>query len=129
MAEAINLVRDNRIKETKWSETLNATTNGSFVGNNGQNVNGEILEVNYAFNRTGSIYLIDGQTQEAIFATGAVSGTGTQVKRPRAVVNTNVGAFATGSPYEPYVLNGPLLLGVSGATSGTTALNVTVKYR
>lgn len=124
------MVRDVRIKEYRFKETISATTTGSYVGSH--TINGEILEVNYAYGSqggTGSIFLTFATTGETFFKDLTASGAGTQVTRPYAYVYDNVGGVAVGSPVVPYITNDKLVLNVGSVLSGTTALSVNVLYR
>jgi hypothetical protein len=124
------MVRENRIKEYRFSETISATTTGSYVGSH--SINGEILEVNYSYGSqggTGSIFLTFGETGETFMKDLTASGAGVQVTRPYAYINDNVGGVAVGSITTPYVANDRLVLNVGSVLSGATALSVNVLYR
>jgi len=60
----------------------------------------------------------------------ALSGTDIGVNRPRAYGYLSAGGNpSTGSPIEPYVVNGPIFLNVGSVESGTQPMNIWVLYR
>lgn len=124
--------RDNRIKTLKFQATISATTTGvlTFDSNfSNKVINGEILEVNWSHNNTGSLFLTVSGTGEEVFRRNAPSGTGVQVTRPRAVLHDKDGAVAVGSPWTPYVVHDMILVNAAGMASGTQPLTVNVLYR
>ena len=122
------MVRDSRIKDTIFSQTINAAaTTGSAVTD--EVVNGEILEVDWAFNRTGSIFITNARTGEEYFRRNAPSGTGTQVTRPATFTQDGTTGSIANARHVSYVNREPLVLNFAGAASGTQALTVHVRYR
>lgn len=123
------MVRDSRIKEAQFSVSAISGA-GSVTSNSDVNINGEILEVDWSTNRTGSIFLTFGATGEEFFRRNAPSGTGVQVTRPVAFQHLTTGGFASaGSPVTPFVTNDKVWLQYVGVASGASALSVNVRYR
>lgn len=125
------MVRDVRVKEFRFSENINSTTTGSFVSDH--NINGEILEVDLTYGSqgaTGSVGLFFASNGEEFFRNNSASGTGVQVTRPRAFAQTTIGGIpGTGSEVTEFVTNDNIVLDVGAVLSGTTALQVNVRYR
>src|SRR3990167_1608785 len=122
-------MRDDRIKELLFSQGFSAQTNaGSYASQH--SANGELLEVHFQFNRAGSAWLTSGRTKEEFWKRLALSGTDIGVNRPRAYGYLSAGGNpSTGSPIEPYVVNGPIFLNVGSVESGTQPMNIWVLYR
>ena len=120
------MVRDIRIKEYRFSETIDSATTNSIYSD--EVINGKIMEVDYNFNRAGSIFLNVSGTAETIYGTAAVSGTNTLIARPTAYNVDNTGTVTAGSQVQNYVMNDVLVLAISGAASGTQTLDVNVRY-
>ena len=62
------------------------------------------------------------------FRRNAPSGTGIQVATPRKFTQSTTGSIAN-ADHTPFVVNGPIILDMLNAASGTQALDVTVRYR
>ena len=121
-------MRDNRIKEVRFSKTFDTTTNGSYVSDSA--INGEILEVAWSYSiDSGSASLKIGETGEEFWRRNNPSGATYQVTRPRVYVNDSTGNLPTGSPVASYVINDVVWLGVGSAVSGANPLNVYVRYK
>jgi len=93
-------------------------------------LNGEILKVEWTSNTAGSLFLTVSGTEELILSRIAPSGAGYQVSYPRTFGQLSTGSIAGASMFGTPI-NGPLVLGVSGAASGAslTTLNLSVYYR
>lgn len=120
------MVRDIRIKELFISGTFDTATTTNIFGD--YVINGEIIQVDWAFNRTGSIALTVSGTGEEIFRRNAPSGAGVQVTQPRVFTESTTGSIA-GAEHVPFIANDKLSLDVTGAASGTQSLLVHVRYR
>jgi len=121
------MVRDMRVKEKRYELNFSGTKTGEFYS---QAINGEILAIDWNFGLAGSIWIETSGTGERFLEVeAAVSGTNRSFRYPRVYEQDNAGATATGSPTTPYVVNGPIALGVSGAASGTQVFDLTVRYR
>lgn len=125
------MVRDTRIKEFRFSNVISGTHTGSFVSD--QSINGEILEVDWTYGSqgaTGSLNLTNATTAEELWKRNAASGTDVQVARPRAFEETVTGGDpSTGSPVTPFIMHDHLVLNTGAILSGTTAVDVNVRYR
>lgn len=121
------MVRDVRIKEFRFSETISATTTGSFLADHV--INGEILEVDWTYGSqgTGSLFLTT-TTGEEFWRRDTASGTVTRFAYPRVLSEGTTGS-ADGGILVPFVVNTPIVLNVKAALSGTTPLSVNVRYR
>ena len=122
------MVRGNRIKEFRFSPqtiSANGTVNDVYTDHV---INGEVLGVEWSFNRTGSITLSVSGTGFTVFQRVAPSGTGWQSSQPRVFSQGVTGSIA-GAEHVPFVVNEPLRLLTGSSASGTQALSVVVKYR
>jgi len=122
-------IRSNRIKEVRWSLAVSGATTGSFAPSDvgSQTINGEILEVNWA-SETGSIFVTLADTEEEVFRRNASSGTGIQVTRPYVLMESTTGSVIDAT-LVPFVVNTPVWLQLAGVVSGTSTLDVNLKYR
>jgi hypothetical protein len=82
-------------------------------------LNGEILKVEWTSNTAGSLFLTVSGTEELIMSRIAPSGAGYQRSYPRTHGQITTGSIA-GATMFGIPVNGPLVLGVSGAASGAT---------
>ena len=125
------MVRDIRIKEFRFTpQTFN--TNGDDLTLYSDNpINGEILDVDWAFNRTGSIFLTISGTGEEFFRRNAPSGAGVQVGTPRKFnqITTGSTTIALGVELIPFIANDKIVLNVLNAASGAQTLDLNVRYR
>ena len=122
------MTRENRIKEFRFtSQTFNAAGDDLTLYSD-YPLNGDILEVDWAFNRTGSIWLTMSGTGEEVFRRNAPSGTGIQVANPRKFTESTAGSIA-GALAVPFIVNDKIVLNVLNAASGTQTLDVNVRYR
>ena len=127
------MVRDSRIK------TLNLADNGDWSGTNifsaatvtevhSKTINGEILAIEWKYNRTGSLALSISGTAEEFFRRNLPSGTGWQTTQPRVFGDSTTGSIA-GADQFPFYVNSPIVLNAGSLASGTQPLDITVKYR
>lgn len=130
------MVRPNRIKEVRWGvmTPTSGTTASCSVYTSGPNdsewsVNGEILQVEYKTNTTGSMFLCVSGTAELLWSDIAPSGTDYQQVYPMvyAVTNTN---NATGSPqaFVNRIVHSSLYFGTSGCEGGSV-VHFVLRYR
>jgi hypothetical protein len=93
-------------------------------------LNGEILKVEWKSNTAGSLFLTVSGTEELLLSRIAPSGTAYQISYPRFHGQLTTGSIA-GATMFCNPVNGPLVLGVSGAASGATltTLDLSVYYR
>jgi hypothetical protein len=124
------MVRSNRIKEYRFSETISASSTGSFVSS--QPVNGEILEVDliYGSQGVGSAFLTTSNGTE-FWRTDAASGATTQHFYPRVLTQLSTGSIsvAAGARPDKYVSNEHIVLNTKAILSGAAPFEVTVRYR
>lgn len=121
------MVRDNRIKEKRFSVTADsATTETIFTPDS---VNGEILDVQWAFNRAGSIALSFSGTGIEFFRRNVPSGAGWQTTPPRQLTQSVTGSVIDAEVNANFNAHEPLALDVTGLASGTQILNLNVRYR
>ena len=120
------MVRDVRIKEFRFAETISATTTTSFHSDHG--INGELLSVEWNFNRTGSIALSTSGTGFEFYRRNLPSGASFQQTQPRFFTESTIGSIAN-ALHVPQNINEPIVLDVTGLASGTQVLEVTLKYR
>lgn len=119
-------MRDSRIKTFRFpSQTISAATTGSVVSDN---LNGEILDVFWSFNRTGSVALTIAETGEEFFRRNVASGTSTQIAHPRYFGESTTGSIANASQFG-FVIADKVVLNLTGLASGTQVLDVSVRYR
>lgn len=127
------MVRENRIK------TLRLGDNGNWSGANifdaatvtsipSKVINGEILGVEWSFNRAGSIALSISGTGEEFFRRNIASGAGWQTSQPRIFTQSTTGSIA-GAEHVPFNADAPIILNAGSIASGTQALNIVIKYR
>ena len=122
------MVRDNRIKEYRFAaQTFSANGDDATVYSD-YPLNGEILEVDWNFNRTGSVHLTFSGTGEEFFRRNAPSGASVQVAQPRKFSESTTGSIANAS-HVPFLANDKIVLNVLNAASGTQTLDVSVRYR
>jgi hypothetical protein len=121
-----------RIKEIRLSKTsssLGLADTSTTVFDSGAAINGEILQVEWRANRTGSLAVSVSGTGEEVWRRNAPSGTGTQFTRPALFTEH----FTTGSiadaEHVPFIVNGPIVLDTTAVTSGTQVYDVVVRYR
>ena len=120
------MVRENRIKTFKFpSQTISATTTGSLVSDN---LNGEILDVFWSFNRAGSIFLTIAETGEEVFRRNVPSGTNIQLAHPRHFGESTTGSIANANQFG-FVTADKVVLNLAGMASGTQVLDLSVRYR
>ena len=122
------MVRDNRVKEFIFTSQTFDTNGDDATVYSDYPLNGDILEVDWAFNRTGSVWLTISGTGEEFFRRNAPSGTGIQVGAPRKFSESTTGSIANAS-HIPFVCNDKVVLNVLNAASGTQTLDVKVRYR
>jgi hypothetical protein len=128
------MVRENRIKEVSFSGTLTGDgTTTVYDVPSLDPINGEILEVQYSFNRTGSIAITISGTGEEVFRRNLPSGAGVgvdnwQFGHPAVFTETTTGSIAN-AHHVPFVANGPLMLNIGSMASGTNLPVVMVRYR
>jgi hypothetical protein len=120
------MVRDNRVKDCNWVIPASAATTSTTYSDHAPN--GKIWELDYKFNRAGSITLFISGTSETIFSTKDVSGTSVQVVRPAVVQKYPDNTFVIGSITQSFVVNAPIGLTVTGLASGANPLYVNVRY-
>lgn len=121
-------MRENRIKTYKFpTQNYSATTTGSVVSDKG--LNGEILDIFWTSNITGSVFLTNLETGEEVWRNNATSGTSAQIATPRKFTQATTGSIA-GALHVPFNIADSLALNVGSALSGTTmTLNLSVRYR
>ena len=122
-------MRESRIKEYRFSNTINATTTGSFVSDH--SLNGEVLEVSWIYGSqgaTGSLSLSFGETQEIFWKRNTASGVGIQTARPYVISEISTGSGANAG-LVPYVCNDKIILNCGSILSGTTPVNCIIRYR
>lgn len=122
------MVRENRIKEYKFDDmTFSATTTNTYYSDHP--LNGELLSVEWSFNRAGSMSLALSGTGEEFFRRNAPSGVaGIQFAYPRTFTQSTTGSIA-GADHTPFLMNSLVGLSLGSALSGTQALTCTLKYR
>jgi hypothetical protein len=123
-------MRPNRIKEYRWSQTISATSTEAFTSD--QSINGEILEVDVKYGlATGSLFITTSGNSNEVWRANTASGAGTRTFYPRVLTQLSTGSVsvAGGARPTPYVCNAPLILNTGSILSGTTAVDVTVRYR
>lgn len=121
-------MRDNRIKTYRFpTKAISGTFTGSIVSDKG--LNGEILDIFWNTNITGSTFLTNAETGEEIWRRNAPSGTSVQTATPRKFGELSTGSIA-GANQTFYNVNDMLVLNIGSGISGTTALfDLTVRYR
>jgi len=121
--------RENRIKEVRYTYSFSSTTTGSFPPNVGSSpINGEILSVDWSFDRAGSVSLKLSDTDEEFWRRNAPSGTATQVSVPFKFSESTTGSIAS-AEHVPFVAKStPYLVAVSGL-SGTQPFSLNILYR
>lgn len=122
------MVRDNRIKEFIFSPQTYSANGADSTIYSDYPLNGEILEVDWAFNRTGSVFLTMSGTGEELFRRNAPSGPGVQITAPRKFSQSTTGSIA-GASHTNFIVNDKIVLNVLNAASGTQTLDVKVRYR
>ena len=120
------MVRDSRIKEYTFSETFSTADTVTTIYSD-YALNGKILDVNVNFNNTGSVALSLSGIGLEIFRNNAPSGTNWSHSQPREFTQSTTGSIA-GAEHVPFLVNGPLALNVGSMASGTTPLQVIVRY-
>lgn len=118
----------NRVKEYRFpAQTFSANGDDATVYTSHPIV-GEILDVQWSFNRTGSVSLLFSGTSLEVFRRNAPSGTGWQQAKPRVFGQITTGSIANAN-MQTFVANEPIVLSVLNAASGTQTLDVVVRYR
>lgn len=120
------MARSNRIKEVRLSKTMDGATTDTTVFDSP--VNGEILQVEWRANRTGSLAISVSGAGEEFFRRNAPSGTGTQFTVPTALQESTTGSVIDGLRV-PFIANGPIVLDTTGIISGTQVYDIVVRYR
>jgi hypothetical protein len=120
------MVRDNRVKEERFTKTINAATTGSYYSD--YPMNGKLFEIDYSCGVAGSLTISSSGTGETIYTTIAVSGASQYVKRPNFIQHYSDGTIVTGSMVQPFALNDKLKYVITGAASGTKPWTINVRY-
>jgi len=120
------MTRDNRVKDLRWTIPASAATTSTTYGDHAPN--GKIWEVDFTFNRAGSITFFVSGTGETILSTKDVSGASTQVVRPVVVQKYSDNTYSIGSVTQSFVVNYPIGLTVTGLASGTAPLYANLRY-
>lgn len=120
--------RGNRIKEVRFaSQTFSANGADATVYSD-ESINGEILDVQWNFNRSGSVFLTTSGTSLEFFRRNAPSGAAWQQSAPYRFSESTTGSIAN-ADHVPFVVQEKIVLNVNNAASGAAALDVVVKYR
>lgn len=121
------MVRENRIKETRKTWTIDAATTSTSYSDN--SINGLIQEIDFNFGTAGSLTVAVSGGATLLGPTfKGVSGASVQTVRPVAVQTYPDGTFAIGSPATQFAANAPIKYIVTGGVSGTKALDVVIRY-
>ena len=124
------MVRENRIKEVRIDNKIfSATTTSAIAFDDNSSINGEILEVQWNFARAGSMWLTVSGNGQQVWRNNAPSGASNQWAVPARIETSATGSIAGPFQTTPFIANAPLILNVGSALSGTTALNMVVRYR
>ena len=117
----------NEVKEYRFaSQTFNANGDDATVHTTTP-INGNILAVEWSFDRTGSVYITMSGTGQEVFRRNTPSGTGWQCSFPRKLEESTTGSVID-ARLDKFPVNEPLILNVNNAASGTITLDVVVKY-
>jgi len=122
------MVRDNRIKEYRFSPQTINSSGGDLTVYSDNPINGDILQVDWSFNRTGSVWLTMSGTGEEFFRRNSASGASTRITNPRTFAQSTTGSIG-GAEHIPFIANDKIVLNVLNALSGTQTLDVNVRYR
>lgn len=127
------MVRSIRVKELVYpgdfsgTGTFDATTTETVFSNHP--INGEILEVDWTFNRAGSMFLSFSGTGEEFWRRNAPSGASTNITRPYVFTEEVATGSIANAQHVPFVANDVIAFDVGSALSGTQALTFTIRYR
>lgn len=125
--------QDYRIKEYRFPSFLFITgVSAAVTQTTNHAINGEILDIEWTSDSTGSLAVALSGTAFEVFRRNAPSGTGWQQTFPRIFSQTTTGSIAN-ALHVPWVVNEPMVVSMTAA-SGTTALSgtsyaVTIRYR
>ena len=121
------MVRENRIKELRYTQTVSATTTGSYYS--AHSINGIIQDIDYNFGTAGSLTISASGGETILGPTFKdVSGASVRTISPVKVQKYADGTFAAGSPATQFSVNGPIKYVVTGGASGAKALDVVIRY-
>lgn len=117
---------------------FSGTTFTTALNTNGNNLTvyteypivGEVLDVAWKFNRTGSLYLTESGTGREIIRVNAPSGiAGWQFRYPRVFGQDGTAGSIAGATQFLVSTAAPLAINISGAASGTQLLDVMFRFR
>lgn len=121
------MVRNDRVKELRYTQTVNATTTGSYYSTH--SINGRIQDIDFNFGTAGSLTISVSGGETLLGPTFKdVSGASVQTFSPVKVNKYPDGTFAIGSPTTQFAVNAPIKYVVTGGVSGTKALDVVIRY-
>lgn len=122
-------LRESRIKTYDFSQLISGSpTTTSYYPVNNEVQNGEILDVAWKTENTGSLFLQLSGTNQVFFSRIAPSGTNWQFGQPRQFTQSTAGSIAN-AQHAPFNCHDPIVVAVSGMFSGANPLQVQVKYR
>jgi len=120
------MVRENRIKEYIFNQTFSAATVNTYYSD--YPLNGEILSVDVNYNNVGSVSLQLSGTAVEFYSSLLASGTNWSHSQPREFSSSTTGSIAN-AEHVPFVVHEPIAIVVGSMSSGTTPLQVVVRYR